>query len=369
MKKCFLTGCLIIALTAQGQLIVNLQIPPGGVIQMNQIWNMLVTNTTSVNISASIMMTMTQNQTGEPILGASTSSIVFPPGTTMLNSSQLIPIQYNYLTNSLNFHNANLNSFLPPGSFLICYRFSGSTLPESATPPSCFVLDVTPLSPPILIIPEDQSTIDSTFYPIFSWMPPAPLNIFTDLKYDISIVQVSPNQTASDAIQLNIPVFFQQDLATTSFVYPLSASALEPGVQYAWQISAKNNRIPVSNSETWTFHLGNIMQKETTQSELPFTRLMKNGESGYAICPGLLKFAYVNETADTAWNIALYDISEPVKREISFSLDAIPMRRGLNLVQYDLTGNHSFLDLHMYLLELRNSRNEVWRLKFEYLKP
>jgi hypothetical protein len=45
------------------------------------------------------------------------------------------------------------------------------------------------------------------------------------------------------------------------------------------------------------------------------------------------------------------------------------MKSGLNLINIDLTSNPSFIDGHIYSLELHNSRNEVWRMKFEYLKP
>lgn len=369
MKKYFLITALITALGSRGQLIVNPQLPPGGMVQKSQLWNMVVTNTYLINVTASITMTMTNNQTGEQMLGASTVPVVFPPGTTILNSSQLMPIQYNSQIGGMGNTDMDQNGFLPPGSFLICYTFNSDSSAKVRLPQECIVVDIEPLSPPQLIVPEDQSTIDSTAFPQFSWTPPAPLNIFNDLKYDLNIVQINAGQIATDAIQLNIPQFFQQDLSATSIVYPMSAPALEKGIQYAWQVTAKNNGIPVSNSETWIFTLGGATPNSINHNELPFTRLMKNGESGYSICSGKLKFAYINEAADTSWNITMYDISSLVKKALPFSLDSVKIHKGLNLVQFDLGDNHSFIDLHIYLLELRNSRNEVWRMKFEYLKP
>lgn len=368
MKKYFFIIAVFPAFASYGQLIFNPQVPSNGIVQKNQLWNIVVTNTYPYNVSVSIKMTMTNNQSGEQILGASTGYVILSPGTTMLNASQLIPIQYNSQTGSIS-NDMDQAGFLPPGNFLICYSFNSDSAMKFPLPQECIVADIEPLSPPQLVLPEDKAAIDSTFFPQFTWIPPAPLNIFTDLKYDINMVQVGEGQTATDAIQLNIPLFSQQDLFATSIIYPMSAPALETGIQYAWQVTAKNNGIPVSNSETWTFTLGGVTPNSKNQSELPYTRLMKNGESGYSICSGYLKFAYINEAADTNWNITIYDISNPVKKLLPFSLDSVRIHNGLNLVQFNLTNNHSFIDLHIYLLELRNSRNEIWRMKFEYLKP
>ncbi len=70
-----------------------------------------------------------------------------------------------------------------------------------------------------------------------------------------------------------------------------------------------------------------------------------------------------------AWNVMLYDISSAKILPLVFGLDSVKLVRGLNLVQMDLTDNSLFIDKHIYLLEVHNSRNETWRMKFEYLKP
>lgn len=363
MKKYLLIIAMASSFESWGQLIIHPQLPPGGVVQKNQLWNLIVTNTGQSNVSASVTMTMAVSQTGEQILSASTASIILPTGTTMLNPSQLMPIQYH---SSTGFTSPDPSGFLPPGNFLICYSFNSASETKSE---KCIVINIAPLSPPQLVLPEDWSIIDSTAIPLFTWLPPTPLNIFNDLKYDLNIVRVNEGQAPADAIQLNIPMLIQSDISGAAMVYPMSAPTLETGVQYAWRVTAKNNETPVSNSETWVFTLGGLSPKKLNSSELPFVRLKKNGESGYAICPGKLKFAYINETTDTIWNITVYDINHPVKNKLSFNLDSIPLKKGLNHVQYNLTGNPSFIDKHIYLLELRNSRNEIWRMKFEYVEP
>jgi len=358
----------MLALQGEAQLIVTPQLPPSGAIQKNQLWNMLVTNTTQNNISASISMMMTNNQTGEQVLGATTTSFIFPPGNVMLNSISLTPVQYNVFSGSYNI-DPNLNSFLPVGSFLVCYTFISDSLSKGPITQECNVIDVEPLTPPQLIIPEDKTKIDTTSLPQFTWLPPAPLNLFTNLQYDFYLVQMDSGQEAVDAIQTNIPILYQQDITGTSLIYPSSAPALQTGGQYAWKVVAKNNETEVSNSEVWVFSLKNFSSDNTDGSGLPYTRLQKNNESGYAICSGKLKFAYVNETTDSVWNVMIFDINSHKSIPMPNILATSLMMRGLNLMDINLTNNPYFIDQHIYSMELHNSRNEIWRMKFEYLKP
>lgn len=368
MKKLILLIVLMHFFYSQAQLIVNVQLPPSGVIQKSQLWNIQVTNTRLNNVSATINMTMIDNQTGEHVLTASTGIISFIPGNTMLNVTELLPIQYNIMSSSYSL-DGSPEGFLPPGTFTVCYDFNLTTIEKTSIAQECNTINVEPLSPPQLILPENEKYIDTIDLPLFSWLPPAPLTLFTNLQYDLYLVEVDSGQSATDAIQTNIPILIQQDIMGPSLLYPSSAPALRHGVQYAWKVVAKNNETPVSNSEVWVFSLKNFSEDNIRESGLPYTRLEKNNESGYAICSGKLKFAYINETTDSAWNVMIFDIISNKSIPIPAVLDTASMNSGLNLINIDLANNPHFIDQHIYSLELRNSRNEVWRMKFEYLKP
>lgn len=368
MKKLIVFIVLMHFFYAQAQLIVNVQLAPSGVIQKSQLWNILVTNTRLNNVSVSINMTMINNETGEHVLTASTGMVSFLPGNTMLNATALQPIQYNIISNGYNL-DGSPEGFLPAGSFTICYDFNLTSVQKISIAQECNTIQVEPLSPPQLILPDNESEVDTTVLPQFTWLPPAPLTLFTNLKYDLYLVQVDSGQSATDAIQTNIPVLIQQDIPGPSLLYPSSAPALQHGVQYAWKVVATNNETAVSNSEVWVFSLKSFSQNNIKGSELPYTRLQKNNESGYAICSGTLKFAYINETIDSSWNLTIIDINNNESIPIPAALDTGSMNRGLNLVNIDLRHNPHFIDQHIYSLELHNSRNEVWRMKFEYLKP
>lgn len=178
------------------------------------------------------------------------------------------------------------------------------------------------------------------------------------------------NQTASDAIQQNMPVFSQNQLLGLSLQYPLSAYSLEYGKTYAWRITASSNNAPVSPSEIWTFTPRQFNRIDSmVKGDLPFARLLRNDEAGYAIFSGEIKFEYINETADTAWHIRVVDLSLSSRPGWELDMDSLAMQRGQNLVRYQVKEEDAFIHKHMYQMELVNSRNEIWRLRFEYRQP
>ncbi|MCP2937171.1 hypothetical protein NK983_31220, partial [Salmonella enterica subsp. enterica serovar Typhimurium] len=85
------------------------------------------------------------------------------------------------------------------------------------------------------LIPADSEHVELT-RPFFTWIPPTPLNLFSNLNYSWTLVEVQPTQSAADAIQQNIPVLSQTGLLTTNFQYPPGMAELDTGKTYAWRV-------------------------------------------------------------------------------------------------------------------------------------
>jgi hypothetical protein len=110
----------------------------------------------------------------------------------------------------------------------------------------------------LLNAPADTATLQ-TAYPQFSWLPPAPLNLFGLLSYDLLVVEVLPGQTSGDAIQKNLPVYNAGNITLPFNNYAASGKALDSGRTYAWQVVAKNNNQFVAQSEVWTFKIAAVI--------------------------------------------------------------------------------------------------------------
>lgn len=369
MKKILVLSMMIAVLQAKSQLLVNLQLPPNGVMQKSQLWNMVVTNTGSTTLTVHIELIFTDVANSMQVMSAATQVINISPGTIQLNNSMLQPIQYNIISPAYVI-DASPNGLLPVGDFEVCYSFMSH--PSDAVvkiAEECQELIIEPLSPPQLVYPFDQSVIE-TKNPLLTWLPPLPVSLFTNLKYDLDLVEVFPNQSPVDAIQQNLPIFHQQGIAVTTILYPVSTPMLELNKQYAWRIIAKSSEVQVGQSETWMFSIKEFNRVDSVHSsELPFAKLKKGEESGYAIFVKELKFDYLNENADSIWNLAVYDLSTVERKQAGLVMDSIILKPGQNLIKYDVSNSTDFIDKHIYLLEIINSRKESWRLRFEYRKP
>jgi hypothetical protein len=77
--------------------------------------------------------------------------------------------------------------------------------------------------------------------------------LFSDLSYDLVLVEMLPGQSAEQAIQQNIPLYTAGNREDLSLLYPASNKALDTAKWYAWRVVAKNNHQLVAQSEVWTF--------------------------------------------------------------------------------------------------------------------
>lgn len=364
MKKFILILLLTASMRGQSQVTVSLQLPPSGLSMKNQLWNMIVNNSSGAAIEVYIHLNLVEANSNRPVMSATTSSITLPPGNRFLQYSSCTPVQY--IITDPSYQGFASSEFLPVGHFTACYslyKVLGDGHSQIAE--ECDLIDVEPLSPPQLIYPANKDSIE-TNSPVFNWIAPAPINLFTSLSYDLELTEMYPGQTEADAVQQNIPLFIQPGVTNTSYPYPGGASGLEPGKKYAWRIVAKNNDAVVGRSEAWWFTLKQPPGNKSFQNDQPFAKLKKGDQLSYAIAYNDLKFEYVNETADTTWNIKVFDLSSAGRKDMNISMDSVSLKTGINSVSIPADRMEQFTEKHIYLLQVRNSRDELWQLKFEY---
>jgi hypothetical protein len=143
---------------------------------------------------------------------------------------------------------------LPYGIYELCLKVYLLTASEEKGS-ACIIQEVTPISPPLLLSPNNASTI-STAFPLLVWLPPTPIYNSEKILYDLKLVELTQNQTFYDAIQRNYALIEQKDLSVTHFQYPANALPLEVGKTYAWKIIAKSsNGVFIGETEIWTFKL------------------------------------------------------------------------------------------------------------------
>lgn len=109
--------------------------------------------------------------------------------------------------------------------------------------------------PITLSSPFDKDTIEETT-PNFMWQANL-TSIQNDIRLSqvIVVTQLMSNQTATESIIENDPIFYRTDLMSNTIQYASSETELEEGKTYAWQIQYLYNDVLIQQSDVWQFTL------------------------------------------------------------------------------------------------------------------
>lgn len=352
MKKLLLLlfSCCSLA-AAKAQVTLQPTIAAVGMIQKNQLWNVLVVNSSNAPYDCRLELVIRDRQTGQEVMTASSGQFMLSQGARQLNESMLEPVQYNYLVSGMD---SRLQGLLPAGTYTACYALNATGLKETRLAEECIQFDVEPLSPPMLIFPADSSELENA--PVqFSWTPPLPAGMFGTLRYEMLLTEVKEGQKAGEALQENMPFYNDGSLYTNVMNYPSSASAMEKDKWYAWQIIARDDRNYAGKSEIWVFKIKKEVMPKQVIAGAPFMK-MKPGTPELGIAPnGILKLSYFNRTIDSAVIVTVTDLSEGQRPKQIRGVRIVP---GENQLQFDLKKLMSLSEESTYSAEITNSAGE-----------
>jgi len=252
MKK-FLTVSVLLtaAITATAQVSLQPVVPAVGMIQKTQLWNVLIANSSSEPYNCRLELVLKDRSSNLEVFTATTSVFALGAGAKQFNINSLGPVQYNYLSPGFD---AKQTGLLPVGNYTACYSLTGTGEKAISLADECIQFDIEPLSPPMLISPADSSLLE-TAPAQFSWIPPAPDGMFSRLNYEIIITPVNEGQTATEAIQENVPFYSQGNLTANFLSYAAAYQAFEKDKWYAWQVVARDDRNYAGKKDAWVFKM------------------------------------------------------------------------------------------------------------------
>jgi len=361
MRKGYLWICMamLTAMRAQAQVSMTVQLPPVGVMQKSQLWNMLLVSASSAPVNVKIVLRLSDAQTNQPLLTGISRTIILYKGAKQVKMEDANPVQYEYLSAAVD---RNVNGLLATGNYQACYSIVASGHSGALLAEDCIPFTVEPVSPPLLNAPANGSLLESAL-PQFTWLPPAPLNIFNDLNYDLVLVELRSGQSAAEAIQQNIPVFRAMHNKNIFVNYPASAIALDTAKTYAWTITANNGPRYAAQTEVWTFRIKGVQNKPGASANA-YMQLKKELGAAVTNSSGPLYFSYSNDANDKTVHyeiIALQEGSNAVQQ------GTLSLAVGDNLLELGLKGSR-LQDGKTYLFRLLNSRHEYWQMKFIYTR-
>jgi hypothetical protein len=367
-SKLFTIMLLLMGCGLGAQVSISLQVPPVGLTIKPQLWNIGLVNTATQPVNIQVDMIMTDIGTGQTVMTAVSPHMFVQPGIKMFTIDDANAITYQAGAGYI--IDPGPNGFLPVGVYNICYNLVKWTNDISEhIAEECVTVEVEPLSPPQLVQPGDSDRIYFN-RPFFTWLPPMPFSSFSNLHYDWLLVEVQATQTASDAIQQNIPLLIQSNIVFTSFQYPLSMPELDTGKIYAWRVTVKNNSMAIANSEIWSFKI----EQNTSDSIRSgkggyYSPVRREKDASFIICDGVLRYQYIHELNNGNVQVSVKDISHVQHKAVQLDSAYVAVKYGPNYIGMNLGAVSGMVNKHMYLLELVNERDERWFLKFEYRKP
>ena len=113
---------LLFVLGAQGQVVVNVQLPASNLYLKNQLWNLSLVNA-GPSVQVRVEVLLTDVSSNQPVLSGISDIMQLKNGLTQINASSASPLTYNVLNGAYNI-DANPGGFLPIGIFNICFRSS-----------------------------------------------------------------------------------------------------------------------------------------------------------------------------------------------------------------------------------------------------
>lgn len=366
MRKFLMTVVVVILVSCmvQAQVYIQATLPTVGLVQKNQLWNLVLINGTTAPVEGKLELILRDRQSGIELMTATTSRFTLPKGSLSVNINNLNPIQYNYVVME---GNSTLNGLLPAGTYIACYSFT-KTAGEKREQlgEECVSFDIEPLSPPMLIFPTDSSELDA-IPAQFTWTPPTPAGMINRLRYEVLITEILPGQKADEAMQNNMSFYSSADMANNFLTYPASLPAFEKDKWYGWQVVARDDKNYAGKSEVWVFKVKTPGKADLIIKGTPFMKMKPDGtESG--IAPnGVLKLSYDNRSADSIVTVTVTDLSAPGSgsKLPGFQVRVVP---GENQIQYSLKNIMRLSEESTYEAKIVNSAGEksivLFRIKY-----
>lgn len=316
-NKIIVIAVCLLPLFTKAQVTINAQLPAGGFIQKEQLWNLILVNNNADVLDVSIQLNLQDAFTGEVVLSAITGNVLLAKGVKLTKAGDIQPITYNYTQPDL------FRNYLPMGSYIACYKvINNASRKDAPLGEECISVNIDPLSPPMLNSPADKDQI-ATPYPQFSWMPPTPFEMFSNLSYDILVTEVLQGQSPIEAIQYNTPIYTKSNITQPYESYASSFTKLDTGRIYAWQVIAKNGINYSAKTEVWTFSIAkNPIEKRVINNTYVSLKNSNNDQNIYYLKDDKFSIRFYSFDKDFIANIKImttdFKMIDEVKQKILY---------------------------------------------------
>ncbi|HWY99322.1 MAG TPA: hypothetical protein VNY36_09560, partial [Bacteroidia bacterium] len=181
--------------------------------------------------------------------------------------------------------------------------------------------------------------------------------------YSLRLVALQPNQSSSEGLLQNAPLVNLDNLSSTYITYPATAEELKPGITYAWQVGASYEGYSLGTTDMWTFTVK--PPPPPPADDIIYPVASKTSDGHFYVTKGIIRFAYVNKANDKKLS---YVIRRLAKKKNLESLPELDIKAGANKLEIDLQHNTGLKEKEYYDLQITDSKGQVYKVLFYYIK-
>jgi hypothetical protein len=320
-----------------------------------------ITNSSGVELKASVTIKISEIS-GPVVATIRTPSFVLLRGANFINRLAFSNAKFQFYENYYS-KTFSQSRRLPEGEYEFCFDVDISESKADQFPPFyeyCFVSQVQPLTPLLLISPADADQICNK-RPDLTWQLPMPFPIAARCR--LLLTELKENQDVVEAINYNQPIINQSNLFSNTLFYPSSAPDLLEGHKYVWQVTAYSNGTVLKKSEVWTFTIKCEEQPKDVSTE-SYRELKEVEDGNFYVAKKILHFSVQNPYGAGILDYSISDMLSPGK--VVKNLPALKLFPGLNKYDLDLSDQKAFKNDQEYLIEVRLANGRELKLRFIY---
>jgi hypothetical protein len=342
-------------------------VPPAPRFTLDDLWQVTLVKSGS-SITAETWVNVSMNvydKHGSKILSAATNKFHFIQNVISINKANLSsyqPITVNYYSNKFKSQLTQQGGIFPSGDYKV--EVLANVGAQFTEPIGKYAYNITSqlMYPMHLLQVYNNDTIRDP-NPMFTWVPPYPLP-HGEIKYELVVAEIQPNQTPDVAVKENIPLFKTSVFNQTNHYYTAAAPKLIKGKEYAWHVDLYKNDEYITGSETWKFVYGPDDSMPIFIIDYYYVMDEDIYASYVTIDSNLLpiKFKEDYNVLDSIVEINLYDSLMNVfadDEEIILGYNTGSNLTYLNFCEYDLE-----LPQAMYLLEIICLNDKKYYIRF-----
>ncbi|GAA4450461.1 hypothetical protein [Rurimicrobium arvi] len=293
--------------------------------------------------------------------------ISLQPGVTQVSRDMISAPTWNFSGPALKELFQQYNK-LPQGTYEYCVSvYPPGTSPEYTPgdePQSCVYQTVDDLFLINLLSPDNDAKIYE-YNPMLSWVVNYPFA--SELTYRLRVAELKTGQNPQNAITRNNAMYQDNNVMSTSAVYPVTARPLQKWQPYVWTVDAYYKGILLGGAEVWKFTIIDDSVMQALPKESYYVDIRNEVRNIQYDAVGKIRIKYQQDEKET--DVMSFLLRDADGKQISLKTKSYPAILGDNRIDLDLETEVRLKHLGKYELQVTNSLGEHFMVPFRYINP